>query len=145
MELWELTAREAIRHTVASYAHCADRGRFDELALLFATDGMLEVHGEPPHAGRNAIRSFLGAVKVDLVATPNPHIRHNVTNLLIDIASPTEATGSSYFMVVTEAGLDHWGRYRDRYVPDGDRWLFAHRYVRTDGMVPDGFAARRNA
>ena len=32
-----------------------------------------------------------------------------------------------------------------RYVPDGDRWLFAHRSVRTDGRTPGGWAAGRTA
>jgi hypothetical protein len=51
---------------------------------------------------------------------------------------------------VTEHGVDHWGRYRDRFVPDrdnpsDDRWLFAYRYVKTDGTVPGGWAAGRTA
>ena len=32
---------------------------------------------------------------------------------------------------------------RDRYVPDGDRWVFEHRYVRTDGTSPGGWAESR--
>ena len=42
-----------------------------------------------------------------------------------------------------EPQLQGWGRYRDQYVPDGDRWLFAHRNVRTDGTTPGGWAAGR--
>ena len=29
------------------------------------------------------------------------------------------------------------GRYRDRLVPVGDRWLIAHRFVSTDWRAPD--------
>jgi hypothetical protein len=29
------------------------------------------------------------------------------------------------------------GRYRDRMVPAGDRWLIAHRFVSTDWRAPD--------
>ena len=43
-------------------------------------------------------------------------IRHHVSNLTIDVVSPTEARGACYFLAVTEHGVDHWGRYRDRYV-----------------------------
>jgi len=39
--------------------------------------------------------------------------------------------------------VDHWGRYRDTYAPHGDRWLFTHRLVRTDGTNPGGWAASR--
>jgi hypothetical protein len=144
MELWELAAREAIRETVAAYAHCADSGRFDEFAELFSVDGVLEVHGQDPVAGRAAIRAYLGGVGSDLKRdTTVPLIRHHVSNLRITVESPSEARGACYFLAVTEHGVDHWGRYRDRYVPDGDRWLFAHRFVRTDGTTPRGWAATR--
>jgi hypothetical protein len=29
------------------------------------------------------------------------------------------------------------GRYRDRLVPVGERWLIAHRFVSTDWRAPD--------
>jgi uncharacterized protein (TIGR02246 family) len=141
---WELSAREAIRETVASYAHFADTGRFAEFAALFTTDGVLEVRGDLPLQGRDAIRAFLEGVGADFSnATTVPMIRHHVSNLTIDVTSPTEARGACYFLAVTEHGVDHWGRYRDHYAIDGDRWLFAHRYVRTDGTTPGGWAAGR--
>jgi uncharacterized protein (TIGR02246 family) len=148
MEHWELAAREAIRETVASYAHCADSGRFEDFAALFAVDGVLEVRGEPPLLGRDAIRSFLEGVGSQLIdATTVPTIRHHVSNLTIEFVSPTEARGACYFLAVTEHGVDHWGRYRDQYVPEDAsrdaRWLFAHRLARTDGTTPGGWAARR--
>ena len=74
-----------------------------------------------------------------------PLIRHHVSNLMIDVVSPTEARGMCYFLAVTEHGVDHWGRYRDRYLPEGDRWLFEHRYVRTDGATRGGWARSRQA
>ena len=144
MEHWELVARDAIRETVASYAHCADSGRFTDLAALFAVDGVLEVRGEAPRHGRDAIRAFLEGVGSDLsAATTVPMIRHHVSNLTIDVVAPTEARGACYFLAVTEVGVDHWGRYRDRYTPEGDKWLFAHRVARTDGTTPGGWAAGR--
>ena len=148
MELWELAAREAIRETVASYAHHADSGRFAELAALFAEAGVLEVRGEDPLHGRDAIHAFLTGVGTQLsAATTVPMIRHYVSNLTIDVVSLTEARGACYFLAVTEHGVDHWGRYRDWYAPDanGDKWLFVHRYVRTDGTTPGGWAEGRLA
>jgi hypothetical protein len=146
VDTWELAAREAIRETVAKYAHYADSGRFEEFAALFATDGLLEVHGEAPLNGRGSIRLYLEGVSLDLEAASTvPMIRHHVSNLTIDIESPTEATGACYFLAVTEHGVDHWGRYRDRFVPDGDKWLFAHRLVRTDGTMPGGWAEGRTS
>jgi SnoaL-like domain len=144
MDGLELAAREAIRETVASYAHFADSGRFAEFAALFAPTGVLEVRGEDPLRGRDAIQAYLEGVGVQLAgATTAPMIRHHVSNLTIDVESPTEARGACYFLAVTEHGVDHWGRYRDQYVSSGDRWLFAHRYVRTDGTTPGGWAGSR--
>ena len=146
MDGLELAAREAIRETVASYAHYADSGRFAEFAALFAAEGVLEVRGQTPLRGRDAIQDFLEGVGVQLRdATTVPMIRHHVSNLTIDVESPSEARGACYFLAVTEHGVDHWGRYRDRYVSEGDRWLFAHRLVRTDGTTPGGWAASRPA
>jgi hypothetical protein len=149
VDVWELVACEGIRETVARYAHYADSGRFKEFAALFAPDGVLEVRGEPPLEGRDAIQAFLEGVGVDLSAASTvPVIRHHLSNLMIDLVSPTEAHGACYFLAVTEHGVDHWGRYRDRYVPDRDnpsedRWLFSYRYVRTDGTTPGGWAEGR--
>ena len=144
MEHWELVAREAIRDLVAAYAHHADSGRFDEFAELFAVDGVLEVAGTEPVRGRDGIRAFVGGARTELAAaTTVPIIRHHVSNLLIDVVSPTEARGVCYFLAVTRHGVDHWGRYRDRYLHEGDRWRFEHRYVRTDGTTPGGWAASR--
>jgi len=146
VELWELAAREAISETVASYAHYADSGRFEDFAALFAVNGVLEVRGEAPLHGRDAIRAFLQGAGSQLSdATTVPTIRHHVSNLTIDVISPTEARGACYFLAITEHGVDHWGRYRDTYVPAGDQWLFAHRLARTDGTTPGGWAARRQS
>ena len=57
-----------------------------------------------------------------------------------DLASPTEATSRCYYLVVTNHGLDHWGRYLDRYCVRGGRWLFAHRRQFMDGAVPGSWA-----
>src|SRR3954452_18890719 len=146
MELWELAAREAIRHTIASYTYSADRGRFDDLVALFAPDGVLEVHGigGARAAGRDAIREFFTGVNTDVVGTAPPgRMQHHVSSVWIDVVSRDAARASSYFTVMTGAGVDHWGRYRDELVPAGDRWLFAHRLVRTDGGTPNGWAASR--
>ena len=146
MELWELSAREAIRHTIASYTYTADRGRFDDLVALFAADGVLEVHGVggARAEGHDAIRRFFGGVGTDVVASAPPgRMQHHVSSVWIDVVSESAARASSYFTVLTGAGVDHWGRYRDELVPAEERWLFAHRLVRTDGMTPGGWAATR--
>jgi hypothetical protein len=147
MELWELTAREACRDTLAQYTHAGDRYLLEEFAGAFCEDGILEVRGAAPLQGRAAIIDRFGgpseAARVRQAAAavdndrPRRVVRHNVTNVRFEAVSPTEATVASYFTVFTEIGLDHMGRYRDRLVPVGERWLIAHRFVSVDWRSPD--------
>ena len=146
MEAWEVTAREAIRHTISAYTYNADRGRFDAVAALFAPDAVLEVEGigGAVARGRDEIRAFFGGVGGDVTENAPPgRMQHHVTSVRIEVLSPASARAASYFTVMTGAGVDHWGTYRDDFVPDGDRWLFARRRVRTDGVTPGGWADSR--
>jgi hypothetical protein len=150
VEAWEVAAREAVRHTISSYTYNADRGRFEELVALFAADAVLEVEGigGARAEGRDAIRAFFGGVNTDVVSADVPvgRMQHHVSSVWIEVTSPEAARASAYFTVLTGAGVDHWGTYRDQLVHTGDgdgRWLFAHRFVRTDGVTPGGWAASR--
>lgn len=136
MELWELIARECIRDTVARYNQAGDRGRYDEMVGCFTDDGVLIIVDGGEYRGRPALIEFFSAVS----GTARPDLtqmRHCVTNLTIDVDGPEQARAASYFQVITDIGLDHWGRYRDRFVAVGDRWLLAERSVKTDGDVPE--------
>ena len=146
METWELVARERIRDLVAAYAHLADGGRFDALVELFTEDGVLHGGDAPEARGRDQIRRFLSGTGADLKdVTAIALIRHHVSNLRIEVVSPDEARGTSYFFVVTDRGPDHWGRYRDAYARVGDQWLFRHRRARLDGFAPGSWTAERRA
>jgi hypothetical protein len=150
MEMWELVAREQVRDTVATYNHCGDRLRLDELAACFTPDGVLETKGGWTAHGRAEIISRLGGVQAMTAATVAPgaagatasdaagtraFIRHFVANLRFESVAPDRIATSAYFCVLTAAGPDHWGRYRDILVPAEGRWLFAHRTVRTDAFA----------
>jgi hypothetical protein len=64
-----------------------------------------------------------------------------LTNVRFLELTPQRASVGSYFTVVTEVGLDHYGRYRDVFVPAGDEWLIEHRFVSTDWRSPDSTMA----
>jgi hypothetical protein len=147
MELWELATRERIRDTLARYNWSGDALRLDELAQTFCEDGELELRGSGPVRGRAAIVDLLSGV----VATPNATaqrsdvkriVRHNVTNIDFTDVSPAEARVRCYFTVLTEIGVDHYGRYRDVFVPVDGQWLIRHRFVSTDWSAPDSTMAR---
>lgn len=140
MELWELTARERVRDNYAAYTHAGDRGRLDDLAAVFAEDGVLHVAGQEPAVGRQAIISMLTGA-VERGSTPDDQgrrglVRHFIANIRFEEMTRTEIHTAAYFLVVTGRGPDHWGRYRDRHVAVGDEWKIAHRYVRIDTVMP---------
>lgn len=147
MELWELSARELIRETHAKYNWSGDAMRLDELAETFCEDGELEVRGSEPVRGRAGIVGFLtGAVaKPGAVAQTSGVrriVRHNVANLRFGDVTPQQARVACYFTVFTEIGLDHYGRYRDVFVPVDGAWLIRHRFVSTDWSAADSTMAR---
>lgn len=148
MQIWELIAREQIRDTLSRYNWSGDAGRPDELAETFCADGVLEIRGLQQLTGRSAIAAFLGGVTgkvaadADVVAATKVYVRHNVANILFTGLTPERADVSCYFTVLTHIGLDHFGRYRDVLVPEGETWLIKHRKVSTDWVAPESTMAR---
>jgi hypothetical protein len=141
MDIRELAAREEIRDVLARYTWAGDRGRNRDLAACFTPDGVLDAgeHGGR-WVGRDDIVANLKAVGLDIAErtavlgeTPKP-VRHHVSSVVIDITGPSSATSSSYFLVLTHVGVDHWGRYQDWLTTEHEgRWLLAKRVVRVDG------------
>lgn len=146
MQMWELVARERIRDTLALYNWSGDAGRIEDLTRSFCPDGELEVRGTATATGRTAIAEFLGGVAAPPAnAAVNPAlkriVRHTLTNVRFTELTQERAQVSSYFTVFTEIGLDHYGRYRDVFIPAGDSWLIAHRFVSTDWSAPNSTMA----
>lgn len=131
------------RSSPARYNWSGDAARLENLAATFCTDGVLEIRGREPLRGRSEIAAFLGGVtaQVAVAGDIKPVVRHNLANVLFTRLTSDEAHVSSYFTVVTQTGLDHFGRYRDTLVPAGDSWLIKHRKVSTDWAAPDSTMA----
>lgn len=143
---WELAAREQIRHTITAYAVAGDQGRLEDLAAQFTEDGILEVRGRDIARGRAEIIAMLSRHgdrgRADGATTGPFFVRHFVTNILVTDIAQAEAHAVAYFAVFTASGPDHWGRYRDHLVPDGDRWLLRHRTVRVDSAIKGSWYQR---
>lgn len=150
MEAWQLAARETIRDLVARYNASGDAGRFDEAMALFAEDAVVAVTPGRTYEGLREIRTlFTGAAKTEAPerdrAGKKGFIRHFTATHQIDILGPDEARGRCYYAVLTESGLDHWGRYVDQYVRRDGCWLFLRRDISVDASVPGGWADRASA
>ena len=140
MTLDELAARESIRDLVARYNQNGDSGRIDAMLALFAEDAVMEVVPDEVYHGVDAIRAFMsGVTETGGIRA----LRHFTATHQIDLHSPDEASGRSYYVVFTDRGLDHWGRYVDGYRRVEGRWRFASRRVSIDGTTPGGWAERR--
>jgi hypothetical protein len=116
MEIWELEIRECVRHTLADYTAATDRNRIEDVAACFAPTRSLTFTGGQSLIGPTAIAAGLNA-------------HASVTSDRVEVGS--------YFLALTNIGVDHWGRYRDVLVPVHDRWLFAAREATADGFSVD--------
>ncbi|HET8984193.1 nuclear transport factor 2 family protein [Rhodococcus sp. SJ-3] len=148
MDFTELHARECVRDTVARYTHAGDGGKLTELAECFTSDGTLEIKSRSSATGRDAIVEMLGggATHADpprVASGAKFFQRHFVANLTFDSITPDRIETRAYFVVFGPDGADHWGRYRDAFVPVGDHWLIAHRFVAVDTTAPGSFLEAR--
>jgi len=138
VDLDELIARESIRDLVARYNAGADGGRFDEVVALFAPDAVMEIPTETLD-GRDAIAGLFRRTQERVLGSATPgerqHMRHFTATLQIDVEGPDTARSRCYYQVLMAHGLDHWGRYIDRFRKVDGVWRFAHRKVTTDGRT----------
>lgn len=141
----EAISREAIRRTLSSYLMAGDRGRLDEMIAAFADDGVLEL-AAGVFRGKAAIREALAGFRAPRrpsALTEPLFLRHHLTTTYIKFAGPSDANVWSYFLVISHVGLDHCGRYADRFVRVGEEWLLAHRRVGIDWAASHGWLSAR--
>ena len=143
MESVEIAASEEIRNLVAGYNAFGDRGRFDDLMELFTPDAVMDIGNGHPYEGVDQIRGIFTRTSDSMTSGPQPsYVQHHTSPVHITMVDGDHATGRTYFSVLMTHGLDHWGRYDDKYRRVDGHWRFSHRRVRTDGTTPGGWAAR---
>jgi hypothetical protein len=119
--------RRAIEHEcarlVALYANLNDEARWDEVAALYAEDGVMYRPTAPDQGvvGREAI---LAAFK----ARPPRTTRHVCSNVVIDVDGPATARGTSAMLLFTAADAPPLvGSFHDRFCLTAEGWRFAER------------------
>ena len=108
---------------IALYANLNDEARWDEVAALFAEDGVMSrpsAH-DVPIAGRAAI---LAAFR----ARPARKTRHVCSNVVIDVESTESARGTSAMLLYAGEDRPLVGSFRDRFILTPDGWRFAERH-----------------
>jgi hypothetical protein len=125
---WECT------RLINLYANLNDEGRWEEVAALYAPDGMMTRPTAPdePVRGREALlASFL--------ARPPRVSQHICANIVVEVESETEASAYSAILLFTGARDADTGSvrrddrpplvgdYRDRFVLTPEGWRFSER------------------
>lgn len=107
---------------IALYANLNDEARWDEVAALYAEDGVMFRPTAPdaPIYGREAI---LAAFK----SRPARTTRHVCSNVVITVESPDTASGVSAMLLFTGAAAPLVGSFHDRFVRTAEGWRFAER------------------
>lgn len=138
MDVEELLAREEIRRLLATYTMAGDRGDYVTMASVFAEDGVLD--GQSHRVGRKAIIQSLAARPMTKTGPDRKmgFSRHNLSTSLVTFEDERTARGRTYFMMVTEVGLDHTGVYVDRFEKADGAWRIRHRNVRIDWAAETG-------
>lgn len=107
---------------IALYANLNDEARWEEVAALYAEDGLMTRPTAPdaPIVGRAAI---LAAFQ----ARPPRKTRHVCSNVVIDVDDHASARGTSAMVLFTEGGAPLAGSFHDRFVLTAEGWRFAER------------------
>ena len=127
-------ARDEIRDLVARYNANGDTGRFAQVRELFTADAVMRIEPDQEYVGIDAIMTIFTGTSSNTAASGSlNHVRHFTSTHQIDFEDDSHASGRLYFAVLTDIGLDHWGRYVDRYVRSAEGWRFARRSVSVDG------------
>ena len=134
-ETTRATHEAGIRRVIDRYCHAVDRGSADDVAALFHSEGTLLATFEDDgvYKGRAAIRQWYAEYHRDFRAKLS-HLRHKISNILIDFEGEDEARVVSYLDAdiiiegdtVPRAGI---GRYDDRFVRENGEWCFGERAI----------------
>ena len=108
---------------IALYANLNDVARWEEVAALYAEQGVMTRPTAPdaPIVGRAAI---LAAFQ----SRPPRTTRHVCSNVVIDVDSADEARGTSAMLLFTGAPAPLVGSFHDRFVRTPEGWHFAARH-----------------
>ena len=133
------SARIGIAALIAELSNLGDSGKIDAFSKLFAESGTYTLQNGSAATGPTAIERMLTEFSKKMAGLGNAapkYMRHNVTTSHVEAVGEDEAQGDTYFLNVNDKGLDHWGRWHDRFIREADgRWLFASREVVVEGMA----------
>ena len=131
----EVDDQAEIQRVLAEYCHAADEFRFDDFEALFTSDAIVTaLLAGKTYRGPAEIRAFLEKQPAEMRGL------HVTVNPSVTVSGNEARARADFFVLVTRGDssvVGAWGRYRDRLVRRGDRWLFAERHVETQWRLKD--------
>lgn len=121
----EAAVSAAVRNLIGAHTQAQDAGRTDDVVALYAKDGVVELPGQDPIEGHDAIRA---AFTSWAPTTPQLHL---AANTVVTSWSDDEATAETD-VAFTQRGENGWavliaGHYVDTFRREGDAWLIQRR------------------
>ena len=133
----ELLARDEIRQLMARYNTAGDTGRREEFSSVFTDDAQLVAPGLDLHTREGIVAGLFQPLAEVPGNRPAFRVyRHHLSTSKIDFTGPDSAKGRTYFLVITDVGLDHTGVYTDEFQREPGGWKIARRQVRLDHISP---------
>jgi uncharacterized protein (TIGR02246 family) len=127
-----MSDKDEIRELLARYCFALDANRFEEMAALFAPDGVWETA-----FGTGTGRAGIVAQARGIATGERPRRVHLTTNIVIELDG---ATAQSNWVLIhnSPAGpaIGSGGGYRDQLVKVDGRWFFRHRII--DRYIAEG-------
>jgi hypothetical protein len=127
-----MTIEWACEKLCRQYNIYSDLGDFDRLSALFTEDALF-IRPTMPDVEMKTRAEILAAFK----KRPPITVQHQLNNVLVDVQSPTEASGICVLAFLMAPGTDqplprvggplHFGEFRDRFVLTEEGWKFAER------------------
>jgi len=151
---FELQLERQIRALILRTARLIDEQHYREWVDLFTPEavycaithenlndkGLYLFYDEGIHPIRERAAYLEGVWQV-----PRGKTLHTVTNIEVTELNGDSARARSYFVIYRTGDMEHsklhaCGEYRDSFVRQGDRWLFAERQVVVDSnLLPPEF------
>jgi hypothetical protein len=137
LEMWELSAREKVRDTIAEYAFAVDRPSLSWITQLFSEDGVLEIVGQDRGVTREGLaQMFRNRAAASTPAPGTPYAKHVVGSIRFIDVQPHRIEVRSYFVRFDRDRAIQWGTYEDVLVAREARWLIQERRVTIEAAAP---------
>jgi len=128
-----------IQQVLIHYCHRLDRGSAEEVAQLFAEDGVMRPAYESSEAvrGRETIRQWYG----QYISNNRPvlrNLKHIPTAMQVDVDGDLGSIVAYFTAMYVKDGsfVQIFGTYHDQMVRIGGVWLFAEHRIDTDLVLP---------